>query len=473
MARSPKTRKTRTPSRNAVAGKIHEIRKGLAIYKVNASPYYRARMWAASQSKYIVKSTKETTKAAAIEAAEAMFDDLRAKRVIGAVAKSLSFETYAEKLVARQEELAAQGHIHPQHAKNDAYILKLNDGLLAYFGRRDVTKIRSSDITEYLSWLRKTRGRNLAPSTLNKYLNVLRKTLKLAVEEGVLSNLPAIAMVPRQDNPRPFFRFEPLTTPENDQVAKLIAGAEVMAEQGVVVRGLPVTLELRDFIRFMLGSFLRPTLGEVFSLQHRHITVAKDDLPRLIIRVPKGKTGYREVITLSECVGVYDEIRRRNRQSNDNDFVFFPTYSNRETANRKLQEQFNLLLNRTGLKIDHDIGQAHSVYSLRHTAICMRIIKSDAQVNVLTLARNAGTSVDQIERFYAARLPLSKEMARNLQIDPAKVQPTIMPEPGSALFQSFEGWQIIGELKRPNTTLNPRDLRPTIKVVQPKAKDDC
>jgi hypothetical protein len=31
------------------------------------------------------------------------------------------------------------------------------------------------------------------------------------------------------------------------------------------------------------------------------------------------------------------------------------------------------------------------------------------------LAKNAGTSVDQIERFYARNLPLSKEMAINLQ----------------------------------------------------------
>ena len=51
----------------------------------------------------------------------------------------------------------------------------------------------------------------------------------------------------------------------------------------------------------------------------------------------------------------------------------------------------------------------------------MRIIRSDAQVNVFTLARNAGTSVDQIERFYAARLRPSREVARNLQLDMAKV----------------------------------------------------
>lgn len=41
----------------------------------------------------------------------------------------------------------------------------------------------------------------------------------------------------------------------------------------------------------------------------------------------------------------------------------------------------------------------HSLYSLRHTAICMRLTLSKGQVNIYTLAKNAGTSVNQIERF--------------------------------------------------------------------------
>jgi hypothetical protein len=86
-----------------------------------------------------------------------------------------------------------------------------------------------------------------------------------------------------------------------------------------------------------------------------------------------------------------------------------------------MQNQFNLALDRAGLKIDPETGLKHSLYSLRHTAICMRIVRSDAQVNVFTLARNAGTSIDQIQRFYAARLPLSREVFRNLQLDMAKV----------------------------------------------------
>ena len=38
---------------------------------------------------------------------------------------------------------------------------------------------------------------------------------------------------------------------------------------------------------------------------------------------------------------------------------------------------------------------------MRHTAICMRIILSHGKVNIFNLAKNAGTSVEQIEHFYA------------------------------------------------------------------------
>jgi hypothetical protein len=92
-----------------------------------------------------------------------------------------------------------------------------------------------------------------------------------------------------------------------------------------------------------------------------------------------------------------------------------PNYANRATAARIFQRQFNLLLERTDLKHDFMTNSNRSVYSLRHTAICMRIILSHSQVNIFNLAKNAGTSVNQIERFYARNLPLSREMAKNLQ----------------------------------------------------------
>jgi len=45
----------------------------------------------------------------------------------------------------------------------------------------------------------------------------------------------------------------------------------------------------------------------------------------------------------------------------------------------------------------------------------MRIILSHGKDNIFNLAKNSGTSVKQIERFYAKHLPFSREMAKSLQ----------------------------------------------------------
>jgi hypothetical protein len=46
----------------------------------------------------------------------------------------------------------------------------------------------------------------------------------------------------------------------------------------------------------------------------------------------------------------------------------------------------------------------HSLYSLRHTAICVRLMLSKGHVNIYSLAKKAGTSVTQIGRFCARKL---------------------------------------------------------------------
>jgi hypothetical protein len=115
------------------------------------------------------------------------------------------------------------------------------------------------------------------------------------------------------------------------------------------------------------------------------------------------------------AVSVYERICERYSDSQAEDYIFLPNYLNRITASKIIQRQFNELLDRESLELDPQTGKKHMLYSLRHTAICMRIINSEGKVNIFNLAKNAGTSVDQIERFYAKYLPLSAEMARNLQ----------------------------------------------------------
>jgi hypothetical protein len=226
--------------------------------------------------------------------------------------------------------------------------------------------------------------------------------------------LPDTPRTKQKDNPRPFFRFYPLVSPEEDADLKLRQTAADMAEENVIVRGVPITDELHQLIYFVLGSFVRPTVTELFALRHSDITMAKKPT-RLLITIRNGKTGYRVANTLIGTAVRYLKIKKLYPDAKPEDYVFLPQYKNRHTAAKVIQRQFREVLRRASIEVDPFTGRKHTLYSLRHTAICMRIIMSKGKVNIFNLAKNAGTSVDQIERFYARNLPLSPELARNLQ----------------------------------------------------------
>ena len=61
---------------------------------------------------------------------------------------------------------------------------------------------------------------------------------------------------------------------------------------------------------------------------------------------------------------------------------------------------FNGVLARTKLKLDRD-GNRRMAYSLRHTYICMRLMEG---ADIYQIAKNCRTSVEMIEKFYAAHI---------------------------------------------------------------------
>jgi hypothetical protein len=89
-------------------------------------------------------------------------------------------------------------------------------------------------------------------------------------------------------------------------------------------------------------------------------------------------------------------------------------YLNRTTVANIFQKQFQHILQKYNLETD-DFGQTRSLYSCRHLAIQMRLVKSGGKINLLWFAKNCGTSVEMIERFYARYLPNSNEVIKNLQ----------------------------------------------------------
>jgi hypothetical protein len=103
--------------------------------------------------------------------------------------------------------------------------------------------------------------------------------------------------------------------------------------------------------------------------------------------VRDGKTGFRIANTMSGAVPVYRRILKRHPNPSSEEHIFLPQYQNRQTAARIIQRQFHELLKTAGFQKDPTTQSDYTLYSLRHTAICMRIILSEGQVNIFSISR--------------------------------------------------------------------------------------
>jgi hypothetical protein len=136
-------------------------------------------------------------------------------------------------------------------------------------------------------------------------------------------------------------------------------------------------------------------------LKHSHIDIVRTKNLYLRLNHPTTKSHSNPVVSLEKAVEIYENIVSRQKISKEyskDGYVFVPKFDNRNTALRHLQRQFNYLLEITKLKID-GLGNVRTLYSLRHSALMFRLLESQ-DLDLLTLARNARTSPEMLDRFY-------------------------------------------------------------------------
>src|SRR5262245_3131386 len=278
--------------------KAVKIFKGVSIYKVRGSQYWYVRIWDSARQKYIVKSTSETSR---IEARHAAADLARSITQSQPVERQFTFRYFADRTLTKASRLAADGDRHIGTVKAIEWAIENAEwGLLKWFGAKDVRKIKTRDFMDFMDALAKRRP-DLSSSSKNSIMSAFRNVLKVAREEGAIDDLPDTPRAKQKDNPRPFFRFKPLVEAKNDAYRKLLKSAREMAEEGVKVRGIPVTYELYDVIVFLTQSFVRPVISELYAIKHNDITVS-DDPKGLSVVIRNGKTGYRVARTMPEAV---------------------------------------------------------------------------------------------------------------------------------------------------------------------------
>ncbi|MBM1222538.1 phage integrase SAM-like domain-containing protein [Ponticoccus sp. SC2-23] len=385
---------------------IKHLRKGLSIYKTNRSAYWYARYYDSVRRKYVVRSTKETTRLEAAEVAEEIVASYKSKQNTShAVTKERSFEHYAKLLSQMTKSKAKSSNRKYAFSDQSKILFREGDGLVLYFGKHDVGKITSGMVRDYLLFLDSRRKEPLANSTKAKQCGVIRQVLMLALEDGVIDIIPPMPKQRTVDKPRVSFT--------EAEYSRLLKVAREIADAGTtVVRGVPVTREHYNLIVFAVHSFLRPTETELFGIRFADIEV-KDDPKHLLMRI-NGKTGLRLSASMEAAVDMFEKQKELYPDASPTDYVFMDAYKNRTTAVNTYRRIFNHFLDKAGLKVDLS-GNARSPYSLRHYALQTRLRKSEGDVNIYWLAENAGTSVDQLERFYLKNMEPTTAKVKNLQ----------------------------------------------------------
>lgn len=369
----------------------HTIFDGrLKVYKRGRSRYWQAIT--ILNSKRFRISTKEESLSKAKDFAEDWYLGLRGKLKMGEPITEKTFREAAEQFL-KEYSVITGGERSPDYIENMKR--QLRHYLLPFFAEKGLSQITAGLVQEYRVHrqtyqvrhpLHKNHGGSKPPSrtTLHQEVVVIRQVLKTAIRHGWLQHLPDLSMPYKTAGKlarRAWF------TPE--EYKKLYEATRRNAQKPKYERLRYNAEQLHDYILFMANTGLRP--DEANRLEYRDVTIVEDDETgeRILEIDVRGKRGTGYCKSTSGAVRPFERLAHRNNpQSTD---LVFP-------ANQK--KSFNKILQDEGLKTDRD-GQNRTAYSLRHTYICLRLIEG---ADIYQIAKNCRTSVDMIEKYYAAHI---------------------------------------------------------------------
>jgi integrase len=406
----------------------HEILGGLVkIYRREGTRHWHCS--ASLKGQRHRTTTKEEGLAEAHQFAEDWYLELRGKSRAGLLKKSEKTFAEAAEQFLKEYETITEGQRSPVWVEGHGARLRLH--LLPFFGKLGVSEVTPGKVQEYrvhrltpppaangesperliANGERRAYARPWkAPSrsTLHDEIVTLRQVLKTAIRHGWLAYLHDFSPPYRTSGKivhRPWFspaEYKQLYAATR-QYARDMQGKlhQWNAEQ------------VHDYVLFMANTGLRP--DEAKNLQHRDVEIVKDRATgeRILEIEVRGKRGIGYCKSMPAAVQYYVRLLNRAkpvsrgrhgkpktwkapkppeplRYPEATDFVF-------PGDHRKL---FNGVLERTGLKVSRD-GHKRVAYSLRHTYICMRLMEG---ADIYQIAKNCRTSVEMIEKFYAAHI---------------------------------------------------------------------
>ncbi len=388
----------------------------LKIYRIRGSRYWQVRCY--MEGKMFVRSTRVLEKQHAQEAAKQFYEELLLRfRTAGEgevarldraqqkeVPAKYLFRQVADRALEAERGRMMRGELSMQSFKalRNRFAKQINPVL----GQRDIRSLNHDDLSQFMDGLQQRKASSI---TITQYLQSVRLVFKHALVNEVIDRIPPFPKVRLQSQPRGGFTVSEYKTllRTAKQLAKLPDEDKPATHRnragGIFTKTASVPMEMAWVIGFMVNSFLRRT--DLKYIQHKHVEIVRTSHLYLRLTIPETKRHKAQIVTLRPAVRIYQSLRKWQESrgmAGPDDYLFLPHVDDRDAAAVVISQHFNKILVATGLKTG-ELGQARSLYSLRHTAIMFRLLHGKG-IDLLTLARNARTSVQMIEEFYASNL---------------------------------------------------------------------
>ena len=318
------------------------------------------------------------------------------------------FDVLADQLIEIENQRVKRGEL----SAASVGILKnrLDAHVLPYF-----KYIPPSQVTPMMmdAFVRRLTDSRLSSTTVSQYLVVVRKLLKLAIRHGFLREVPELPTIKVANRPRSMLSLKEYAAVVHtahrlartgDKAPELKASTGYRERFWVHPRHLTLPPDMAWAIRFMVNSFVRP--GDLRQLKHKHVQVVRGSSVYLRMTLPQTKRHDAPMVTLRPAVQVYESALAKALQDGHgepDDYVFLPAEKDRTYALAVLGFWFKWVMREAGVAPADSLGRLRTLYCLRHTSIMFRLLYGQG-IDMLTLARNARTSVQMIERFYASAL---------------------------------------------------------------------
>ena len=391
------------------ASETHAILGGKAyLYKREDSQYW----WCAAflRGRNHRASTKETVQHAAIHYAKEWYFELRGKASAGTLEqpaqKEITFREVADQFI-KEYTVITEGQRSPLWV--EGHIGRLRVHLLPFFGDLPISKVTGGKVQEYrvhrMTPLTEKNpnakdnrpfkeGAIPAPKTLHNEIVTLNQVLKTAVRHAWLTSIPDVSKpykLSGKVSHRPWFspkEYKQLYEATRKNAKDALPQFKWAAEQ------------LHDYVLLMGNTGLRP--DEIKNLQHRDIEIVEDAATgeRILVIEVRGKRGVVYCKSTAGAVRPYERLLERAKPEKDAaGKLLYPRPKDKVFPGSHVK-MFKSLLDKEKLRLDRD-GKARTSYSLRHTYICMRLLEG---ADIYQIAKNCRTSVEMIEKHYAAHL---------------------------------------------------------------------